>query len=185
MSLYGSLFGRTVSYNGELSRAMTWLGQQERVMFFGQGVGCEGTALSSSLTGVPIDKRIEMPVAEEMQMGMCIGMSLNGYVPVCIIPRWNFMLRAADQLVNHLDRIPLYSSGGYWPKVIIRVAAPSSHPFNPQSQHDADFTEAFRRMFRTTALVRLIDAGMIVSAYQNAFEAKGSTVLVEYAKEYR
>ena len=95
-------------------------------MFLGQGVGNPGTAMSDLLKGVPLDKRIEMPVAEEMQVGMCIGMSLNGFIPVCIIPRWNFALRAADQIINHLDRLPLYSDGAYRPKVIIRVATPSS-----------------------------------------------------------
>ncbi|MGO9304233.1 MAG: hypothetical protein ACLP3R_11215 [Candidatus Korobacteraceae bacterium] len=173
------------SYHDELCRAMTWLGEQSKTIFIGQGVGNPGIAFSDTFNGVQADKRIEFPVAEEMQVGMCVGMSLNGYIPVCIIPRWNFMLRAADQIVNHLDRLPLYSGGVYRPKVIIRVATPSVSPFNPGPQHDADLTEAFRAMLRTVQIVRLLEATDIVPAYQRAFAGEGSTILCEFTDRYR
>jgi len=173
------------SYHWELCRAMEWLGTNGKVVFLGQGVGCEGTAMSNTLTNVPAGKRLELPVAEEMQVGMCIGMSLKGLIPVCIIPRWNFALRAADQIINHLDRLPIYSAGGYRPKVLIRVAVPSTSPFNPQAQHDADFTMAFRSMLRTVTVRCLYDAAHIVEAYQHAMASEYSSILVEYTDEYR
>jgi pyruvate/2-oxoglutarate/acetoin dehydrogenase E1 component len=176
------------TYHDELTRAMNWLGQQDDVIFIGQGVGNPGTGLSKSLEQVPIEKRIEFPVAEEMQVGMCVGMSLKGIVPVCIIPRWNFALRAADQIVNHLDRLPIYSQGGYNPRVIIRVAVPSVHPFNPQSQHDADFSEAFKSMLRTVRVCKLDVPKYILPAYQGAFDwARNgvSSIMVEYTDQYR
>ncbi len=162
---------------------MAWLGNQPHTIFLGQGVGNPGTSLSDTLDDVPGNRRIEMPVAEEMQVGICIGLSLQGMVPVCIIPRWNFALRAADQIVNHLDRLPLYSD--YKPKVLIRIAVPSVWPFDPGPQHDADFTEAFRRMLRTTAIVTLTTAAAIVPAYQQAYRSDRSTILVEYTDLYK
>ena len=173
------------SYHDELCRAMAWLGQQDRIIFLGQGVGNPGTAMSDSLIWVPTAKRIEMPVAEEMQVGMSVGMSLNGWIPVCVIPRWNFALRAADQIINHLDRLPIYSCGGYRPKVIIRVATPTMNPFDPGAQHDADLTEAFRIMLRTVEIVTLTCSGDIVPAYRRAFDSAGSTIVVEYTEHYR
>lgn len=164
---------------------MAWLGEQDRVIFLGQGVGNAGTSMSDTFAGVPAAKRIELPVAEEMQVGMSVGMSLNGWVPVCVIPRWNFALRATDQIVNHLDRLRDYSGGGYRPKVIIRIAAPSSSPFDPGPQHDGDFTEAFRLMLRTTQVVTLGDIDAIVPAYRRAFESLDSTILVEFTDQYR
>jgi pyruvate/2-oxoglutarate/acetoin dehydrogenase E1 component len=186
----------TATYHSELCRAMTWLGEQKRVVFVGQGVGNPGTSMSDTLAGVADVKfsggiawetglKIEFPVAEEMQVGMCVGMSLAGWVPVCIIPRWNFALRAADQIVNHLDRLPIYSAGGYRPKVIVRVAAPSVSPFDPGPQHDADFTEAFRLMLRTVRVVTLDSIDAIVPAYQAAFDSPDSTILVEFTHAYR
>lgn len=174
-----------MSYHGELCRAMEWLGQQENVLFLGQGVGNPGTSMSDTLVNVPEEKRIEFPVAEELQTGVAIGLALQGYVPVSIIPRWNFMLRAADQIVNHMDRLPLYS--GYRPRVIVRVAVPSVSPFNPGPQHDGDFTVAFRQMLRWMRIIALEDASDIVPAYQQAFDYSGgrSHILVEYTDKYR
>ena len=164
---------------------MNWLGEQDNVIFIGQGVGNPGTGLSKSLEQVPIEKRIEFPVAEEMQVGMCVGVSLKGVVPICIIPRWNFALRAADQMINHMDRLPIYSNGGYQPRVIIRVAVPSVNPFNPGPQHDADFSEAFASMFRTTLVYMLHYTNTIVDCYKTAFNSGGSAVMVEYTDQYR
>lgn len=175
----------TYTYFSELCRAMTWLGDQEHTEFFGQGVGCAGTAMSDTLAQVPLSKRTEMPVAEEMQVGLCVGASLMGIIPICIIPRWNFALRAADQIINHLDRMFIYSGGAYRPKVIMRVAVPSSSPFNPGAQHDGDFTYAFEKMLRRTETIRLYDANDVVPSYQHAYEKPGSTILVEYTDKYR
>lgn len=174
-----------LNYHDELKSAMRWLADQPGVVFLGQGVGNAGTSMSSTFDGVDAAKRIEMPVAEEMQIGMCVGMSLSGYVPVCVVPRWNFMLRAADQIINHLDRLPLYSAHGYMPNVIIRVAAPSTHPFDPQSQHGDNFTDAFRLMLKTVTVVDLIDPASVLSQYQRAFYSYGSTILVEHTDFYR
>lgn len=173
------------TYHSELCRAMTWLGARPGVVFFGQGIANAGTSMSDTFVNVKLKYRIELPVAEEMQTGLCIGASLKGFIPVCVFPRWNFVLRAADQIVNHLDRLPLYSNDGFHPKVIIRVAVPSSHPFNPGTQHDGDFTEAFRLMLRTVPIVTLHNSDDIVPAYRRAYDSAGSTILVEYSDRYR
>ncbi len=174
-----------MTYHDELRKAMVLLSEQPNVVFLGQGVGNPGTSMHSTLTDVPQSMRKEMPVAEELQMGMAIGMALEGFLPVCIFPRWNFVLRAADQLVNHLDRLPIYSGGEFKPKVIIRTAVPSTHPFNPQAQHDDDFSEAFGLMLRTVDISYLHWPEVIVDHYRRAIESKVSTIMVEYTDQYR
>jgi hypothetical protein len=52
--------------------------------------------MTTTLTEVPRERLIELPVAEEMQMGMTLGMALAGFVPVSIYPRWNFLLLAMN-----------------------------------------------------------------------------------------
>ena len=173
------------SYFDELCTAMALLGREPNTIFMGQAVAVPGTTMADTFRKVPNEKRLEMPVAEDMQMGMAIGMALSGYLPVCVFPRWNFLLLAANQLVNHLDRLPLYSDGGYRPKVIIRTAVPSAHPFNPGPQHDDDFTGAFRRMLRTVKVETLSHASSIVPAYAAAMRADHSTLLVEYTEQYK
>lgn len=173
------------SYFDELCRAMAMLAERPNAIFMGQGVGNPGTTMSQTFQLVPHEKTLEFPVAEDLQMGTAIGMALGGWLPICVFPRWNFLICAANQLVNHLDRLPLYSDGGYCPKVIIRTAVPSVHPFNPGPQHDDDFTEAFRRMLRTVHIQCLRYPGEIVERYREAMERQGSTLLVEYTHAYR
>ena len=127
------------------------------------------------------DKKIEMPVAENLQLGISTGLALEGFVPVSVYPRWNFLLLASDQLVNHLDKLPIMTDGAYKPKVIIRVAVGVRHPVDPQEQHVGDFTEAFRSMLKSVNMVKLNKAEEIIPAYKYAFEREDgvSTILVE------
>lgn len=171
------------AYWDELCLAMNLIADDERTIFLGQGVGCAGTSMAGSFKDIPPEKRIEMPVAEDMQAGMAIGMSLRGIIPICVFPRWNFLICAANQIVNHLDRLSIYSD--YRPKVIIRTAVPSKSPFNPGPQHDDDFTDAFRSMLRTTDVVCLQTEADIVPQYQKALHSPRSTILVEYTHLYR
>ena len=161
---------------------MDWLGQQPDVLFLGQAVEVAGTAISNTLRDIEQDKLLEMPVAEDFQMGFSIGLALNGTIPICIFPRWNFLLLAANQLVNHLDKFPLYSHGEFSPRVIVRTAIGSERPLNPQAQHVGDFTDAFRLMLRNVEIVRLEEPEQIFEAYKFAYqrEDQKSTVLVEY-----
>jgi len=171
-------------YFQELVRAMRILGEMDDTLFVGQGVGCAGTTMTDTLNEVPRDKLLEFPVAEDLQAGYCLGLALTGKLPVCIFPRWNFMLCAANQIVNHIDRLPIYSNGGYKPKMIIRVAVPVTDPFDPGPQHDDDFTLAFKHMLRTVQLLRLPEAEDIVPAYTWAAQHDGVTILVEYTDQY-
>jgi pyruvate/2-oxoglutarate/acetoin dehydrogenase E1 component len=175
--------GEVTTHFDELCLAMRLLADDPRTIFMGQGVGYDGTTMAPTFKGLPADRLIEMPVAEDMQMGMAIGMSLQGFVPVCVFPRWNFLICATNQIVNHLDRLSLYSD--YRPKVIIRTAVPSTFPFNPGPQHDDDFTDVFRGMLRTVDVVTLHTEAGVVPAYQAALKSERSTIVVEFTDRYK
>jgi pyruvate/2-oxoglutarate/acetoin dehydrogenase E1 component len=173
-------------YRDELSRAMTYLGQQEDTLFLGQAVAYKGTAMTTTLTEVPQSKLLEMPVDEEMQMGITNGLAVAGTVPISIYPRWNFLLLAMNQLINHLDRMPAFSHDEYIPKVIIRTGIGSERPLHPQAQHVGDFTEALRLMVKNTEIIRLEEPEDIFPAYHRAYHRTDgmSTLLVEYGDYY-
>jgi pyruvate/2-oxoglutarate/acetoin dehydrogenase E1 component len=175
-----------MKYFDEMCRAMEWLAHDPRVMFLGQAVGCPGTAMTNTLKNVSRDKLLELPVAEEMQMGMANGLALAGLVPVSVFPRWNFLLLAVNQVVNHLDKFPVMSNGGYRPKVIIRTGIGSVRPLHPQFQHVGDFTDAFRLMCTNIEVIRLEEPQDIFPAYQRALEREDgkSTIVVEYGDYY-
>jgi pyruvate/2-oxoglutarate/acetoin dehydrogenase E1 component len=175
-----------MKYFDELCRAMEFLARDQRTMFLGQAVGCPGTAMTNTLKNVAREKLLELPVTEEMQMGMSTGLALTGLVPVSIYPRWNFLLLAVNQVVGHLDKLPIMSEGGYKPKVIIRTGIGSERPLHPQSQHVGDFTEAFRLMCKTIEVIRLDEPEQIFPAYKKALEREDgrSTIIVEYGDYY-
>lgn len=161
---------------------MAMLSEHPRSVFMGQAVECDGTAMRKTLRDVRPDKLVELPVAEDMQLGMAIGASLMGDLPISIFPRWNFLLLATNQLVLHLDKLPLYSA--YRPKVIIRTAVATPSPLDPGPQHLGDFGPAFRSMLKTVRVVDLDDASKVVPEYRAAVEWNGSTILVERTELY-
>ena len=166
-------------YNNALKRAMNWLSTQDNTIFLGQAVEYAGTGCYESLTEVPNNKKMEFPVAENLQIGVSTGLALNGFVPITIVPRWNFLLCATDQIVNHLDKMSLMSEECQ-PKVIIRVAVGSEIPINPQDQHKGNFSNAFRLMCKTIRIVELTDHTTIEKQYREAYSHHQSTIMVEF-----
>lgn len=169
-------------YFDEITKAMTLLAEHPKTLFVGQAVKYGGQRAASSFDGVPKEKRIEMPVIEDFQVGFCTGLALEGFIPISFFPRWDFLLIAANQLVNHLDKIPLVS--GYRPKVILRTAAGASSPLDPGPQHTQDHTEAFRKMFKTIHIMKLEEGRTIVPQYLSALELPQSVLMVEYMEKY-
>ena len=171
-------------YKQELINSMNWLGEKENTLFLGQATACSGHAISGTLTEVPKDKLIELPVMEEVQMGMCTGLSLEGYVPISIYPRFNFMLLAINQLINHIDKMKHMSQGKLIPKVIVRVAVGAKKPIDGGLQHTQDFTSAIRSMVTDTEVVELMTPEQIFPTFKEAYNRQGSTIVIEWGDFY-
>ena len=173
-----------MKYFDELKRSMEWLGEQKDTIFIGQAVEYAGTGMTNTLKDVSTDKLMEMPVNEDMQMGITNGLAMNGFVPVSIYPRWNFLLLGVNQLINHLDKLPMISD--YKTKAIIRTAVGSERPLHPQWQHVGDYTEAFEKMLTNVEVIRLDEPEQIFEAYQKAYNRTDgkSTILVEWGDYY-
>jgi pyruvate/2-oxoglutarate/acetoin dehydrogenase E1 component len=175
-----------MKYFDELTRSMDWLSEKPDTLFLGQAVAYDGTGITNTLKNVESTKLLEMPVNEDMQMGITLGMALNGTVPISIFPRWNFMLLGANQLINHIDKIKIMSNGEYTPKIIIRVAIGSQRPLHPQHQHISDFTASFKGMCEFVDIIKLEEPNQIFEAFKYAYERTDNrpTVLVEYGDYY-
>ena len=169
------------AYRDELLRAMKHLSQIDNSLFLGQAVAVPGTAMYGTLADVPMERRLELPVEEDLQMGMSIGLAMQGWLPVSIFPRWNFLLLAANQLVNHLDKLREMTRVTP-PKVIIRTSVGSERPLHPGPQHTGDLTDAFAQLLPNVNVVRLDEAHQIFPAYQLAAERTDgkSTLLIEW-----
>ncbi len=152
------------------------LAEDPRTIFVGQSVAYDGAAIHASLDGVPMSKRIEMPVIEDFQVGFCIGLALTGKVPVCIFPRMDFMLLAANQIVNHLDKLP---HNGWNAKVILRTVVGQKAPLDAGPQHTQNYTQAFRSMLRSVSVDELNVSDEVIPIYRRALGSAHSSLIVE------
>ena len=175
-----------MKYRDELIRSMEWLAEKDNTIFLGQACKVSGHAISSTLEKVPEDKRVELPVFEETQMGMSTGMALEGFVPITMYPRFDFFILSCNQLINHLDKMRDMSKGDMTPRVIIRVAVGSKNPIDAGPQHTQDHTEAFRKMLTDVNVVQLNEPEDIFPAFKEAYEREDSksTLLIEYGEHY-
>ena len=94
-----------LTYKDEIVRAMNFLSQDPRVLFMGQSVAYPGNSIYRTLQTIDDNKKWETPVFEELQMGIALGMAMEGIIPVTCYPRWDFLLCATNQLVNHVDKL--------------------------------------------------------------------------------
>jgi|TARA_B100001964_G_C14082461_1_gene530957 pyruvate/2-oxoglutarate/acetoin dehydrogenase E1 component len=175
-----------MKYFDELKKSMNFLSKNKKVIFIGQAVQYPGTAMFNTLNETNKNKRFELPVAEEMQMGITIGLAMNGHIPVSIYPRWNFLLLASNQIINHLDKISLMSKQKFNQKIIIRTAIGSKRPIHPQHQHVGDFTSQFSKMCKNIDFIKLRESKDIFQSYKKALMRKDNkpTVLIEYGDYY-
>ncbi len=133
---------------------------------------------------VPTNKRIELPVFEDSQLGISTGLALGGFLPVSIFPRIDFMMCCMNQLVNHLDKFDEMSCGQFKPKVIIRTMVGSKHPLNPGPQHCQDHTIALKHALTSLLIVKLDSADIVMREYGRALTREESTILVEMGDLY-
>lgn len=175
-----------MNYKEELIRAMNWLGQKEDTLFIGQAVAFSGHSISGTLNDVPVNKKHELPVMEEVQMGISTGLALEGFVPITIYPRFDFFILACNQIVNHLDKMREMSKGEKQPRVIIRTAIGAKTPLNAGIQHTQNHTYAFLDMLTEIDIIILHEPEQIFPSFQYAYERPDSksTLLIEYGEYY-
>lgn len=167
-------------YRQKIREAMEILGKNPRTIFIGQTVGYPGSKFTyGTLDKIPIEKRIELPIMEEVQMGMSIGLALGGYIPISIYPRMDFVLLAMNQLVNHLDKLYEMSQGQINPQVIIRTTVGCITPLHPGPQHSQDHTSALENALKNVYIKKLTKAEEIIPEYEAALKRNGPSLLID------
>lgn len=175
-----------MKYVDHLIKSMEYLAEDPRVIFLGQSVKYSGNSIYNTLKTIDDSKKLEMPVFEETQMGLSIGLAMDGFVPVTCYPRFDFLLLAVNQLVNHLDKMEEMTRGTFKPRVIVRTSIGAKVPLNGGLQHTQNHTEAFKKLLENVEVVLLENKEDIFPAYQKALirEDSKSTLIVEYGEYY-
>jgi len=169
-----------VTYKDILTETMGIIAEEPRVVFVGYGV--KFGRVGGTLSKVQESQLIEMPLAEALMAGVCIGMSIKGLIPVLVIERYDFILLAMDQIVNQLDKLCKLSNGIHKPAVIIRVIQGSRNtPLFTGPTHTQSFSTAMRHLV-TFPVMDLKWGSSIEPQYRWALEQAKlgkSTLLVE------
>ncbi len=174
-----------MSYSNEIKKSMQMLSKNSKTIFLGQSVEVPGNLLFKSLEYVHKKKKIELPVFEETQMGIAIGLSLNGFIPVTCYPRFDFFILSMNQTINHLDKLNQISSNEFDPVVIIRVLVGGKEGIDAGPQHTGNYTSAMKKMLKFLNVVELKNSNQIYKSYKNCIAKKKSTLFVEYSDLYK
>jgi pyruvate/2-oxoglutarate/acetoin dehydrogenase E1 component len=169
-------------YKDALTEAMTYLGEQDNIVFIGQQIVYAGNPMSTTLGNVSKDLMVELPVMEETQMGMSLGIAMTGKTVVTFYPRWDFIILATNQLVNHVDKYELMT--GKKANIIIRLGKGSDKPLDPGHQHKGNYLKEFKSMCPNIKFHDLKDHTKIVDTYKKAHKQGGVHVLIEYPELY-
>jgi len=163
-----------MKYKQELIKSMNYLATKPNTIFLGQSVAFSGNAIYNTLVGVPNKKQLEMPVFEDAHMGLSLGLAMNGFVPITCYPRFDFLILAFNQLVNHLDKVRKMSRNEIKPRVIIRTSIGSKKPLDGGPQHTQDYTKIFKDTLTEVKVVFLNSPKQILPAFKKAYLDKNS-----------
>jgi len=168
----------SLTYKQAVTESMTNLGENGSI-FIGYSI-IPGDAMGTTIN-VPYDQKIETPVAENLMVGLAIGMSFEGFKPVVYFERHDFMLVAADAIGNHVDKIERISHGEFKVPVILKTVVDDGGLFYSGPTHSQDFTSTFTEMVSFPVLEPMT-AGEVLSAYNFAASSSQPVMIVEHKK---
>lgn len=169
-----------ISYKDAVSQSMEKIAENNGI-FIGYNVKY-GHAMGA-LKNIPNEQKIETPVAENLMCGLAIGMSFEGFRPVVYFERQDFMLVAADAIVNHLNYIERLSHGEYKCPVILRSIVADSGPFYSGPVHSQNLTNGFWEMVDFPIYIPS-NSQMVINAYNKAINSQRPSLIVEKKSYY-
>ena len=172
-----------MKYKDALKKSMETLAQDEKTVFIGYNIKY-GSQFYGSLKDIPANKKIEAPVAENLMTGIAMGLALEGFKPILLFERHDFMLLALDAIVNHLDKLEEMSDGKFKAPIIIRtISATLKKPLDPGPQHTQDFSQQFKEMVSFPVL-ETKNSQEIVECYEKAKTSSTPLIIIEKRELY-
>jgi len=157
-------------YLNQVCLAMKRVSQVKNTIFLGQSVKYSGNSIYASLKDVPMKKKFELPVFEDVQMGITIGLAMQSFVPITCFPRFDFLILALNQLVNHADKIDHLTNNQFKSKIIIRTLVGAKKPLDAGPQHTQDHTEALKKLLINTKIIKIKKNSNVLKKYLEPFK---------------
>ena len=107
---------------------------------------------------------------------------MTGKTVVTFYPRWDFIVSATNQLVNHVDKYELMT--GKKVNILIRLGKGADTPLDPGHQHKGSYLKEFKSLCPNIKFHDLTNHASIFDSYKDAYEQGGVHVLVEYPELY-
>lgn len=177
---YPELDELDISYKDAVNKVMTEFGE-EGMIFIGYNVA-RGDAMGT-LKNVPINQKLETPVAENLMTGLAIGMSFEGFKPVLYFERHDFMLVAMDAIGNHVDKIERISHGEFKVPIIIRAVEAFGGPFYSGPTHHQDFTNLLKELVDFPVLDPVTGVD-VLKAFRGAKDSGRPAIIIERKSRY-
>lgn len=172
------------TYKQKLTEAMISLVKNHQYFVIGQGVTDGGHGMSATLDQRYKSHYIELPVFEETQTGIALGMGLAGHNVISIYPRFDFFISGLSQLVNHSDKLRLMSAGRFIPNIIFRVGVGAKVPLDAGPQHTNNYTNQIREMLTDIQVHEIIKGDDPGQVYTEIAEFGGIHLVVEHYEYY-
>lgn len=155
---------RKLNYGQALHEALDQaLELDPRVYAMGQGINDPGGMFGSTedlYKKHGLERVFDVPLAEEATIGMAIGSAMAGLRPISIHNRPDFLLMAADQIINHAGKWSYMFAGQVPIPLVIRTCI--GRGWGSAAQH----SQALQTLFVHTP-------GLKVVMPSSAYDAKG------------
>ena len=172
------------TYKQRLKTCTTTLVKERGYVIIGQGARDGGHGMSSTIDNALLDRCIELPVFEETQTGIALGMGLACANVISIYPRFDFFISVLSQLLNHSDKVEAMSGGKFRPNIVFRVGVGAKVPLDAGPQHTNNYTAPVRQML-TSIVVHEIEKGVDPqSAFDIISRTGGIHLVVEHYEYY-
>lgn len=144
-----------------------------------------GSRMYGTLTDVSVDQCVETPVAENLMVGLAMGLALEGYCPVVCFERHDFLLLALDALVNQMDKMPWLSGDKFKWNIVIRAIVGAKKPLNAGPMHTQNYRRELTTMLKHTPVLQPITQAQMAEAWGMAGRSEsGAVVVIEHRDWY-
>ena len=168
--------------NQALDQAME---ENDKIIVLGEDVGKQGGVFRATV-GLQekhgADRVYDTPISEMGIIGTAIGLSLNGFMPVCEIQFDGFIWTGFDQIINHVTRMRSRSRGRFKCPMLIRV--PFGGGIHALEHHSESMESVFSHIPGINVVIPS-DPYTAKGLLLDALESEDPTIFLEPKKVYR